>query len=730
MTRKKECMTPDAKLSAFGSIRSSFDSLQLTAARRGDFEMAKVIGGASQLASMASSMEILKAGLGTPGASLTTFAGSLGLMAGTLSIVTTLFGSVEGDNALGQALHAIYGAIVKGFTQVLGRIDALKDHIDRRLDHLEAIMDQHHYTLIRGFVEVIRREDSLKAHLLDLDQRQQKQSQVLGQRICHVGDSLEKAMSLMHSNLSAFRHEGLADLMTRIQYYVSNDLMSEDKIHGFLADLQGAYRRLVTNPHLTHATFHRSSLQGLNELMESEESLSLIGVLVPKADASKMVHLAINRAILTFWNDLTAMLTRSFPAHVRFAEEAQRDFDFTLDTLNPAISHFLPNSVAMEEAFKVAKAEDLASFRALAEQEFAMDLTSIKSHLSHLAKDLDLFGYFTKETAYLRNGRWAQSSSSSGKPMACVCRPRNWAKMVIVDEHHKKWTRDGDGRSYGYGLICGGSYGRNACRGSHLSLYEECPFEGCDKVADVIPFLSSIDSTTDDWVAREAREAIQTALDAPSTPQDFISVVLTIEGEIFNLTYPLESPSVMRDSVTEAFAHGFYPRLHLTMDGRSVSAKMVLTNCGFPDKPFFSTEDITLSDDTSEVFNRKEYPLKPYEKFIWLALVDRPRLIGSFGFTFLNWNHGNSRSPSSPCRFHLPLSHTSWNFESIMSVSIRRLSTSFSLLVRHHAETQVAKCRERFERTPVFEDFRLQKAIFAKAQEHLGKIFTFVSSLS
>ena len=681
---------PQAKLAAFSSMQGSLASLQFSAIQSGNFELGHMLGCASHLAGMASSLEVLKVAVHTPGASLTTFASSLGLFAGSVSLLSTLFGSPSHNRALVESLQAIYKMIVRGFTAVLERLVEMERRMDFRFDRLEARMDHHHFTTLTGLVELVKKGDDLTVLCKTSHRRQIETVERLGTRIVRMSKVLEGSMDLVTSNLNAFRHENLTDLVTRIHYYVSNGQMNQEKTHEFLANLQGAYRRLASNPHLTGVHLLKEP-KAMHRALAGESSLDLIGLLVPPSKAKHVVHPAIVHVILTFFSQLVLLLDTQTPFHASFQTRLVEDLQRTKAALPHTPFHLYPPR-PQSKSLGEKKLED---YTTLARKMFDDHVKASKLVLRKAARDVDMFSFFTKEMEYLQGGAFGQLvPKHAGKPAACQCSPACWAKMVFVDEHHKAFTQLHDGRAYPYGLLCrGGRYGKTACTGMHLSLYDEVAPKGCSREAHVIPFLKSVDRRSPSWVADEARTAIDGFIGTSFDAAHSIMLFITLCGDTFSIPYHL-APGVAW--VSRALSHGFFPSLHLHIEKRRVFARVELSDCGpgFMEltTTCFKSETVDIKEDFSEFL--KPTMLSALELFIWLVLCDRPYTIGSFGFRALHWNHDNYRSPSDPCVYHLPLARPAWTFGSILHRVLVGLEPTVAAQVERLAKAQETKAKK------------------------------------
>jgi len=489
-----------------------------------------------------------------------------------------------------------------------------------------------------------------------------------------------------------------------------------------------------------------------SQALAGEDSLDLVGLLVPPSRVKDVVHPAIVHVILTFFKQVASLLDTRTPFHVSFEAQLVEDLDRTKAALpTHAPLHLKPPDLSPAPFIR----KTFGEYSRLVQKLFGDQVKASKLVLQKAAKDLALFSFFTKETEYLKGGMFGQFSAKinhspsgrfgqlsghkhAGKPAACRCSPKCWAKMVFVDGHHKVFTQLHDGRAYAYGLLCrGGHYGRTACTGMHLSLYDEVAPVGCSKDGQVVPFLQTVEDRASSWVADEALGAIDRFLGSPVDPTSHIMVFITIRGDTFSLPYPLHDPLRCLSFATN---HGFLPSIHLHFTKKRSFGWVEVRDCGsrFLDlsaEPCLKTSHINLASvlgiKTVEMvgFLNPDF-VTSLELFIWLALCDKPYLIGSFGFRALHWNHDGCRNPSPPCIYHLPLSTTGWSFVSLLdrvwNRAVVQVKTRLQILSRSHK----AKLKREFEAGPSFQDHQMKEHTYKKAIVHLAKVKEFFISIA
>jgi len=553
----KSKLSPQAKVTALGSLHSSLQAMQLAFASSGQENMALAANLGAQLSSICSTLETMSA-LSKSGSSLLKFSSTLSLVSVGLTLLTT-FMEESKEEGLVAAFTALADMIREGFQTVLDTLHRLSIHLDVRFDRLERMLDRRTYTLELGILEMLHQGKRLDVILDDLCLKTRRSMDDMRLRMDDLGHSLSLSFDLVRSSMSAFRHEGLYKLLAEIHYMDKTDLLSEDKIHTYLSTLHGTWIAVGKSPHVNGMALISGHHDEILEALKSSPPEDLIGYLTGKAVGHPTILRVIHEYMVVLMSKLDGP---PLPFHADLFKELEKEQSEIDQALQHPQRDHLPSLTGLVNDEKKATLMRDLGYAAHRSQDNERD-TAI-AHLRTLF-DHSLFDVYREEMVKMTKGHpgqvdgGSQNPCSVGQPLAYRC---------FVEKHHKvlgpcKKMPQSRWRWMYTGVFCGWSannmYGHR-CYRDHAYTYRlgEPICEGGSAEA-ITSFLAAKHPPTFHEQVMKLR--LERWLAAISPTSSYLMVHITIQSKVFMMPHVFTHPLVDR-----LMTNGFRPVLHLTLD--------------------------------------------------------------------------------------------------------------------------------------------------------------------
>jgi len=233
-TMENKRLTYEKKQSALMNISSSLNELRCIT---GDNDLGKALDFARGIVNIGINFNMIGASL-----SWTSFAGGLGMLTSVISIGTLIFGKKQKDTITPQ-FERLGKLIIQGFEIVLRNIEVLH----KRFDAIEDKMIRQHIDIMNRTFELLKQSDGIHNLIFRGIEMAQEQHKVITYDISRIMENLNSCTSLIQSNINAFRCENLHQVIKEIEYGIKTGILTQPKIHKYIAKLDGYYETVAMN---------------------------------------------------------------------------------------------------------------------------------------------------------------------------------------------------------------------------------------------------------------------------------------------------------------------------------------------------------------------------------------------------------------------------------------------------------------------------------------------------
>ena len=641
------------RASAIDSLGHSLKTLAFHAARDGQDDLGLALHLGSHLASVGASVAMLQLAsvVAENASSLAYFSSSLGLVATGVSLLMSADSEASG---LGDAFEELGSLIIQGFQHVFLALHTIRLEMHDRFDRLEVMMDKEGYKRELGFLEVLHEHKNLKAMLATLRSEVCHKATDCQLRLDRMSHSLATGFMLMHSNLAAFRQEGMYKLLTRIRYMESNGLLTRDKRHEMIADLEATWTTIAASPHVTHYSHVSKPLPAVYAAMKDECPENLCGLLT----GMPVAHPVICKVTRDFIQTLVDGLPKG--ERTEYHKELLSAIDLKIAELRDgltALGDQLPAHLEYSSSVSPCLVEDgLSEYKARAIFEQRSDRDTALAHLRKVLTHHH-FEFYKEEMCRMNKNQGGQIESGSSAASVCP-HSKSFVKMVFEDGHHcYRCGCPTRGQFDATGLICGsigsawvshpvdcarriGEPFQYALHGPHV--------EGGLSDTKVKDFLSHNHSV--DFVSTMIKQKLEEWLDNAPTPTH-VGAEIRVKDQLFFLPWFLDAS----DKLEMLLEHGYLPKIILDF------------NAGAGGKGVLRIEDPSAKDlhqrlvwESPPVPFATHQPrhdvLTPLETFLcfFLGGLRQER----FGIVWKIWRYGFGDFHGKPATLQDPLVYT------------------------------------------------------------------------
>lgn len=629
------------KRMALGEMRGSFATLKDEAAIHGYNDLARILEASAHLSNIVASVDRFESATTTIATSATVglslFAGTLGLVATSVGFISSLAKSKQNNqNKLGEFFMKMYEMIMRGFGIVMKRLDYLERKMDYRFDQMEDKMDRQHFTTIMGIIEIIRSGDNLEQYMRREFRETHEELKEIRCDTRAVLSELEEGISLLTSNLNAFRFEKFNELIIMIKYDISKNLMTVEKVHTYLAKLEAAYTTVAKNDHIT-GTYIRTLSTG--EQVKMVKSLSPFE-LINFVNGIKIAHPAIIKTIRIFYVQLLRML----PYHDEDQDENQellQQIDEDIENVKKAIitNYVRPGYISRVTNYHVTSfmSSHFEKRKGYLKEEvssrFGIDMKTSLTFFKQVL-NMDLYKFYSEETGKMFIGQGGvESTGYKDNP---ICKQPFVAYMGFIEEHHKKdcnprveWLHHS---TPVYGALCyrhGSRRWMNECCGINKRLHDLVMPTAAQSLKPLLEQLEK--SRNKNWYWDEMKTNIGGCLNNDFNVDNTLLVL--IKYSEYELFFPMKLQNMDLSDLNNV---GISPRLEINIDNSMIQYSIYYLDC-VNDKTIFESQiykSVFTKDEKSIFDNKFEKPLEKLMTFLFGG-----RVIDKFGCTIM---HGDA----------------------------------------------------------------------------------------
>lgn len=313
----------------FSRIQTSLTQLSTVAMLNGCNDLTSALNVTNNLVGITQGFETLQMASTLGTLTLATFTGGLGMVSAGFGLCQSIFGKKGGDGGIGQALSGLASMIIAGFQHVIQSIHALQERMDYRFDRIEEIMDRNHFQTITMLFELSRQTNGLYNVIMHGQEVQAKQVHSIRYDIKQISLNLQSCSAMIQANINAFREEKLIDILRKIDYFVSTDAITSDKVNKYLAKLMACFETVAMNPNLTGMTLMSPSSSTDIKTKALQDALvgNLYSVVNVFTGTVKVGHPEILQVLDVYTKQLIGMLQTPTDYHTSLSTKIAAEID-------------------------------------------------------------------------------------------------------------------------------------------------------------------------------------------------------------------------------------------------------------------------------------------------------------------------------------------------------------------------------------------------------------------